>query len=203
MKRITLLLLLLILVYSGYSKQIDENSARQVAKTYFNNVLNTTEIASTDFVLSDKFIDNASLLKDNSPQTVYFYIFNLTNNNGFIIVSGDDNVEPVLGYSTKGNYSNTNLSPEFSYWLEGYKKQIKYVIENKVNATETINQTWNNLIQGTYSLEKSHVQAVAFSRPLARFTVIFTAFFLNTGSAAFFTKPFAIAPSDNAFIPPR
>ena len=155
MKRITLLLLLLILVYSGYSKQIDENSARQVAKTYFNNVLNTTEIASTDFVLSDKFIDNASLLKDNSPQTVYFYIFNLTNNNGFIIVSGDDNVEPVLGYSTKGNYSNTNLSPEFSYWLEGYKKQIKYVIENKVNATETINQTWNNLIQGTYSLEKS------------------------------------------------
>ena len=166
MKRSALFLLLSILVYSGYSKQIDENTARLVAKTFFNNFLNKIDIISTDFTLADKYDNTASQLKDNSANIVYFYIFNLIKGNGFIIVSGDDNAKPVLGYSTTGNYDNTNPPPDFLYWLDCYKKQIKYAIENKVIASDIISQKWNPLINGTCFLEKSNVKGIATIEPL-------------------------------------
>ncbi|MDR0872106.1 MAG: Spi family protease inhibitor, partial [Prevotellaceae bacterium] len=34
-----------------------------------------------------------------ADETVYFYVFGTENNDGFVIVSGDDRVTPVLGYS--------------------------------------------------------------------------------------------------------
>ncbi len=156
MKRITIFLILSIFVYSGYSKQIDENTARLVAKSYFNIVLNIKNISSNDFSLADKYIDGESFLKNNSAEIVYLYIFNFTKGKGFIIVSGDDNAEPVLGYSKRDNYNNINLSPSLQYWLDGYKQQIKYITENKVTASEKIKQKWDNLIKGTYFLDKSN-----------------------------------------------
>lgn len=40
-----------------------------------------------------------------------YYIFNKENNKGFIIVSGDDRMPDVLGYTDKGAFDAANTPP--------------------------------------------------------------------------------------------
>lgn len=40
-----------------------------------------------------------------------FYIFNLNDDKGWVIVSGDDSVTPILGYSTNGSFKINNIGP--------------------------------------------------------------------------------------------
>lgn len=53
-----------------------------------------------------------------------FYVFNREMGKGFIIVSGDDRTQPVLGYADSGNFDNSNLPCNFKYWLDGCRNAI-------------------------------------------------------------------------------
>ena len=54
-----------------------------------------------------------------------YYVFNLGDNEGFVIASGDDRAYPVLGYSDKGSMQLDNLPCNVQYWLDTYETQIK------------------------------------------------------------------------------
>ncbi len=58
-----------------------------------------------------------------------FYVFNHTDN-GFIIAGGDEKAKDILAYSDEGTFDYEKLNPNFKWWLEGYKKQIKNAIDN-------------------------------------------------------------------------
>ena len=57
--------------------------------------------------------------------TAYYYVFNIGNNEGFVIVSGDDRTTPILGYSDTGRFDETKIPANLKSWLEGYAQQIK------------------------------------------------------------------------------
>jgi hypothetical protein len=75
----------------------------------------------------------------------YFYVFNINQNQGFIIVSADDVVSPVLGYSTQKAFISQNIPTSVAKWLEGYKSQIRFAIEKNMSATPEIINEWNQL----------------------------------------------------------
>lgn len=54
-----------------------------------------------------------------------YYVFNAAGDNGFVIVSGDDRTEAILGYADQGNIDMTNLPDNLKNWLEGYAEQIE------------------------------------------------------------------------------
>ena len=39
----------------------------------------------------------------------YYYVFNAGNDNGYVIISGDDRTESVLGYVDKGSFDPNNI----------------------------------------------------------------------------------------------
>jgi len=82
--------------------------------------------------------------------TVFYYVFNINENagGGFIIVSGDDAVTPVLGYSESGSYDENNLPPNFAYWMDYLQQEIRYAILQKLPQSETMRQKWNDHIDG-------------------------------------------------------
>ena len=41
---------------------------------------------------------------------VDYYAFNVDNDNGFVIIAGDDRVKPILAYSTSGTFDSSNIS---------------------------------------------------------------------------------------------
>lgn len=85
-------------------------------------------------------ISTRSLNLDN------FYIFNLNDNQGWVIVSGDDSVTPILGYSTNGNFNIDNIGPNTKELLDSYNKQIQYAIDNKKTPNADIQEQWKELL---------------------------------------------------------
>lgn len=67
-----------------------------------------------------------------------FYIFNVENDEGFVIVSGDDRTKDILGYSDRGHLDYAKMPCNLKSWLSYYeeahestKKTIKKQKESK------------------------------------------------------------------------
>ena len=66
------------------------------------------------------------LLKSVSTRSVEgtaFYIYNYEQS-AYVIVSGDDRMKPVLGYSDNGSFITENLPVNILGWLELYNAAI-------------------------------------------------------------------------------
>jgi hypothetical protein len=71
-----------------------------------------------------------------------YYIFNLSGN-AFVIVSADERINPVLGYSFQSNFDQEN-TPDCLEWLLGeYKEQIYDVVSGNLNYEhKEITEEW-------------------------------------------------------------
>ena len=54
-----------------------------------------------------------------------YYIFNVGNGEGFVIVSADDRTPAILGYADSGTFEPDNLPDNFRAWLDGYTEEMK------------------------------------------------------------------------------
>ena len=54
-----------------------------------------------------------------------YYVFNVTGQQGFVIVSGDDRAPEILGYSDEGQFDAANIPSNMKAWLQGYTDEIQ------------------------------------------------------------------------------
>jgi len=131
-----------------FARDVSINTARQVAKNiYFEryNQINEIEFNEIEFN-SEKIITSNAI--------IVYYIFNVKSNGGFVIVSADDNLYPVFGYSFDGSYNSRNKPPAFSQWLDNYEQQVLFVKKNMIPADDNIRSAWlkyssKNMTSGT------------------------------------------------------
>ena len=83
-----------------------------------------------------------------TDEEAYYYVFNAGGDNGYVIVSGDDRVEPILGYVDKGSFDPNNIPENMRSWLQGYADQIKYIVDNNIQPNDPIIKK-RNKVQGT------------------------------------------------------
>ena len=70
----------------------------------------------------------------NAPQEqAPFYVFNIGDDGGFVIASGDDRTPVVLGYSYSGSMNLDSLPDNVRYWLGFYEEQIKNLSNSNIN----------------------------------------------------------------------
>ena len=62
-------------------------------------------------------------LPDNEEQTA-FYVFNSSDGKGYVIVSGDDRTEQVLGYSPTGHIDPEAMPDNMKYYLGELAKEL-------------------------------------------------------------------------------
>lgn len=55
-----------------------------------------------------------------TESTAPYYAFNVENDGGFVVVSGDDNLDPILGYADQGGIDLNNLPDGLQYMLDCY-----------------------------------------------------------------------------------
>lgn len=53
-----------------------------------------------------------------------YYVFNVGQDDGFVVVSGDDRTPAILGYARQGSFQADHLPPNVKYWFEEYERQI-------------------------------------------------------------------------------
>ena len=56
-----------------------------------------------------------------------YYVFNIGSNDGFVIVSGDDRTEAILGYADSGNIADGDMPEALKYFLDGYSQQMAWL----------------------------------------------------------------------------
>ena len=71
-----------------------------------------------------------------SQQTHAFYVFNTEGNNGFVIVSGDDRTEAILGYADEGNYQEESIPENMKAWLQGYADYIEQLDNPSADSSQ-------------------------------------------------------------------
>ena len=54
-----------------------------------------------------------------------YYVFNAGDNGGFVIVSSDERLGTVLGYSTEGRFDAEAVPDNMRAWLKGYDKSVE------------------------------------------------------------------------------
>ncbi len=151
MKRsFTLLAFLLAIVVAAKANPVDVQQARQVAANYVNANLATRVASGNDLQLVSTY--------RTSNGTAAFYVFNMSE--GFVIVAADDCATPILGYSEKGRFDETNLPPALEDYLMGFVEQIEYGIESRLPALDTVAHQWE-LVQTTGLLRDDRATATA------------------------------------------
>ena len=104
-----------------------------------------------------KFLSTTAISKNNADIQLYlvstaadrgtadYYVFNVSNGKGFVIVAGDDRVKPILAYSTEGSFDPDHVSEGFLFTLDGFREEIQYVREHNISATPDIIAEWRSV----------------------------------------------------------
>ncbi|MEI6898598.1 MAG: C10 family peptidase [Bacteroidota bacterium] len=137
------------------AKQVDEQQAKSVGQKFLKSTSSWQTLKQApELVLAYRAICETEPSKDHSTVNVSYYVFNSTTPSGFVIVSGDDRIIPILGYSGEHPFSADQLPPQVKAWLDDYSKQVSFAISHDLPATEKIQAAWDQL-SGTIGEAKS------------------------------------------------
>ncbi|MBR1803757.1 MAG: C10 family peptidase, partial [Muribaculaceae bacterium] len=106
---------------------ISENQAQSVASRF----------------MPGKSMQRVALQRANrapSRSQAAYYVFNAQSSEGYVIVSGDDRVPPILGYSDSGTFDPTNVPEAMQQLLDGYAAQIAELPED-ISAPQQVSRT--------------------------------------------------------------
>jgi hypothetical protein len=96
----------------------------------------------------------------NGDTSVY-YVFNIAEGQGWIIVSATDVVVPVLGYSIAGEFQTEDQPPAFNYWMNGYRDQILYVLRNELDTDTGVAEEWTRCLTTMSKNVHKSIQSVS------------------------------------------
>lgn len=149
MKKVFTTLLLITAIFNfSFADKVDNETAQKVAinhllkmQDYIGNVnLNLVHTYNTTIIS----VFNPGLLES----TPLLYIYDIGDDNGIIIVSGDDVAIPILGYTNSGYFDISDLPYSFKKWIKDYKNQINYAIENDLEPETYVEDEGTELING-------------------------------------------------------
>lgn len=139
-----LIICLLIFPVFVFADYVSPSKAETVARNFYYSANN--QYLEPDFQLINNNTFRIPGYKTSWITTPAFYIFNIKNSKGYIIVAADDCVVPLLGYSFSSNYIENNEPPALQKWLQGLQLQIAQVIDAATVTPDNITQLWTRYL---------------------------------------------------------
>ena len=113
------------------AERVAPETAQKVAFTFLNN--NGAKAAQ---------------MTDLSETAGFNNLYIFTTENSFVVISADDCVQPILGYSLRGGFKAENMPENIRYWLQGYSDEIQYAVDHRLGAAPETKQAWEALVNG-------------------------------------------------------
>ena len=123
--------------------QVSEEAARTVAVHFLRNSSPTFH----DLRVEDLELIHTDADVSAEGSTVLYRIF-ATGADGFVIVSGDDLVMPILGYSTDSRIDMEGIPVHVAKWFEEYRLQIRDAVAAAQAPHEDVVEAWEKLLSG-------------------------------------------------------
>lgn len=70
-----------------------------------------------------------------SMATPAYYVFAGEQETGFVIVAGDDEVKPIIGYSQTSNFDVANIPPALQAYLSAYEQYVEAVRSDEIQPS--------------------------------------------------------------------
>ena len=137
MKKLSLVLTLLFATvfhtFAQTAQKVDEASAYKAAQAFITSQQafkgQTLDLVSTDGS----------------------YIYSI-GTQGFVIISGNTVLPPVLAWSNQGVFPDLEEAPEnFASWIRHYDEMIEYAMANHIAPEAKIQRQWDEAAQGIFS----------------------------------------------------
>ena len=141
---------LLLLSGLAYAGNVNEQQARKVAVSFLN--LSPQSRASESALQMVLNSESLSALSERSASPAY-YVFDDIASKGFVIVSGDDAVRPILAYSFEEDFPQGTLPPNLQEWLKHVRREINDARRNGLLPDASVTRTWSDLRVGNAVVE--------------------------------------------------
>ena len=130
MKKKTLAILFLgFMGLKSVANPVSPEEARQVAERFFRN-LGAEDGTSMDVRRSPV------ALRSSRPGGSPYYICAPRSGSGFVVVSGDDALPPVVGYSLDAPVAGKELPPQLEGFLSAYSAYVDVTRQGGVSVPE-------------------------------------------------------------------
>ena len=125
MKKISTLVLLLLVVLTGSAQPVSRQEAMDRAVQFLQSApaQGSTRRAMT----------TTPQLNEVATGLNHLYVFNV-DGGGYVITSGDERAVSVLGYSTTGTLDWQHMPENMRYWLQGYNEAIAKIAQSNLPA---------------------------------------------------------------------
>lgn len=112
-------------------------------------------------------------LEQAQQDNAYYYVFNVGEQQGFVIVSGDDRTPDILGYTDSGSFSEQDMPDNMRAWLQGYEDQMRWMDEHPdmqqaIKKASSARSSINPLITTMWDQGKPYNRET----PIAGFTTV-------------------------------
>lgn len=144
MKKIFLSLMMLFgafAVLEASADNIPVDKARNIAEHFFG--ISSTRSAGT---LTLKWDGSAVQTRSDASQPA-FYVFD-NPAGGFVVVAGDNLVEPVLGYSSEGEFRFDNMPDNVRYWFDYLQRGVDHLRASGRTQSAAVKAKWEAFEKG-------------------------------------------------------
>ncbi len=127
MKKAIITLVFVFLVCSGwlFAAPRTPQRALEIARTFVRS-----HVAMKHIDVKGLKLINGESIQTRTVAYPAYYIVNTGNDDGFVIISGDDCAREILAYSDKGSLDYAHLPPNTKYWLDFYATEMERMNEN-------------------------------------------------------------------------
>ena len=147
MKKLILLWVVLLLCSMGWAAPITPEQARQQAMAF---IAKNARMNKGGMLRAAQLPATLTTATANGQQP--YYVFNIDNSRGFVMVSGDDRAPAILGYATNGTFDTNQIPDNMKAWLQEYERQIAHLDRVQAYAPDNnghepiaplLHTTWN------------------------------------------------------------
>lgn len=125
---------LLLMPAIMHADPITREQAKQKAESYLANCKGNHRLKP---VTNEKKLARKKINSVNNNTETY-YVFNRGENEGYVIVPGDDKIDGVLGYTERGEFDYERIPANMKAWLDNAESYVAYVQEHKEEAPRKI-----------------------------------------------------------------
>lgn len=118
--RTLLTAVMLIFAANGSAQHITAEQACQKATRFFSKA-GVKAFGTSELTLAYSPLPKGARAVDEAN----YYVFNAPEGQGFVIISGDERTDEVIGYSTGGAFNANNMPDHVEAWMRHFSQQIE------------------------------------------------------------------------------
>lgn len=125
---VTLMILVCVCSQAAVATPITRQQAQHNAMTF---------LAERGKRVASSSLRNAPMRVDATLVGEPLYLFNIGDDQGYVIASGDDCAPAILGYNDKGSIDVNDIPCNMRWWLEEYARQIQFMRDHHLSSSRS------------------------------------------------------------------